>query len=250
MIAANEDRPSLDASGDIPLYRQLYQILRSQIMSGELHPGKQLPSERQLAARYGISRYTVRKATERLLDEGLAYRQRGSGIYVTAFGENPGLHLLGFSEEMERYGLACRNRVEQAETIEANDELAMHLILDRGDPVYALKRVRLMHGNPIGIEQAYLPLDYLPELPNYDFSQVSLYQTLEQEMGIQIDHAEQAIRARPATPEERELLDMEAPGAVLELERETFDKSARVIEYCVCVYHSERYTLSVYLSRH
>ncbi len=219
-------------------------------MSGELHPGKQLPSERQLAARYGISRYTVRKATERLLNEGLAYRQRGSGIYVTAFGKNLGSHLLGFSEEMERYGLSCRNRVERAETIEANDELAMHLILDRGDPVYALKRVRLMYGNPIGIEQAYLPLDYLPDLPNYDFSQRSLYQTLEREMGIQIDHAEQAIRARRATPEERDLLDMEDPSAVLELERETFDNCAHVIEYCICVYHPEQYTLSVYLSRH
>lgn len=249
MSTANDDKQGLDASSDIPLYRQLYRVLQSKIKNSELRPNDKIPSERSLAATYGISRYTVRKAIDLLLAEGLAYRQHGRGIYVSPVHINNKLKLTGFSEQMERYGIPHESQVACAQEIKADEDIAGHLDIDAGDTVYALKRIRLLGGKPLGVEWAYLPLDYLSGLTNYDFSEVSLYETLEKELGIQLDHAEQTIRAREATPEELGLLNLENPGVVLELQRETYDEFARVIEYCLSAYHPERYTLTVFLSR-
>lgn len=244
------DKPKLDASSNLPLYHQLYHVLRNRIMSGDLQPNDQLPSERDLAATYGISRQTAHKAVGLLLSEGLVYRQCGKGVYVSPIGGELSLHLLSFSEQMKRYGLPSKSRMIAASTRPADDHLAGHLNLDVGAPVYALQRVRLLEETPLAVEWSYLPLECLPNLPDYDFSNVSLYKTLEKELDVQLDHAEQSIRARIATTEEAKLLELEKPGVVLELERETYDSFARVIEYCLCAYHPERYTLTVSLSRH
>ncbi len=249
-IIEHVDSRALDASSDVPLYSQLYRLLREQILSGMLHPGEQLPSERQIAATFGISRNTVRNATDLLLKENLAYRQHGRGIFVSSVNRDHRLQLVSFSEDMERHGLSHSTRVEQAECIDADHELAAHLEIKEYTPVYALKRVRLMYGVPIGIEWAYLPCKYLPDLETYDFSKVSLYETLEKELEIQLDHAEQSLRARPPLPEECEVLNLSPSSAVLEIERRTYDSYARVIEYCLCVYNSERYTLQFFLNRH
>jgi len=250
MSTANDNRTGLDASSGIPLYRQLYRVLKSKIKNGKLQPNDKIPSERSLAATYGISRYTVRKAIGLLLSEGLAYRQHGRGIYVSPVHIDNALKLTGFSEQMQRFGIPHESCVECAQEIEADEDIAAHLGIDVGDAVYALKRIRLTNNKPLGIEWAYLPLDYLPNLTNYDFSEVSLYETLEKELGIHLDHAEQSIRARKANPEESEILNLQNPGVVLELQRETYDEFARVIEYSLSAYHPERYTLTVFLSRH
>src|SRR5580692_8604532 len=54
----------------MPLYRWLYEELRSAILAGRLHPGARLPATRDLAAQYGISRPTIVTAFEQLRSEG------------------------------------------------------------------------------------------------------------------------------------------------------------------------------------
>jgi DNA-binding transcriptional regulator YhcF (GntR family) len=55
---------------DIPLYRQVYQKLRSAITSGKIKAGTKLPATRTLAQTHGISRNTVLIAFEQLIGEG------------------------------------------------------------------------------------------------------------------------------------------------------------------------------------
>jgi len=73
---------ALDPSSAVPLYRQLYDELRTIILSGQLRAGARLPSTRTLAGELGIARSTVVTAFEQLLAEGyLDGRSRG-GTYV------------------------------------------------------------------------------------------------------------------------------------------------------------------------
>ena len=58
--------PMIDPSADRAVFRQLADLLRGQIESGELGPGEPLPSELRLAQEYGISRTTVRQAIAQL----------------------------------------------------------------------------------------------------------------------------------------------------------------------------------------
>ncbi len=72
----------IDHSADRAVFRQLADLLRQQIHSGELGPGDPLPSELRLVQEYGISRTTVRQAIAQLRTEGLVSVERPRGTFV------------------------------------------------------------------------------------------------------------------------------------------------------------------------
>lgn len=74
----------IDHEGETPIYLQLANILRQQILAGELLPRRPIPSKRTLTQRHGIAGVTVDKATRILKDEGLLNTVPGKGLYVRA----------------------------------------------------------------------------------------------------------------------------------------------------------------------
>lgn len=72
----------LDSSADRPLYRQLADLIRGQILAGELAGGQTLPSESALSRQYGLGRDAVRDALAVLRAEGLVTTERGRGTWV------------------------------------------------------------------------------------------------------------------------------------------------------------------------
>ncbi len=83
LCLATHDLPvSIDHEGDVPVYIQLADILRSRIESGELAPRRPVPSKRTLMQDYGVAGGTVDKAIAILRQEGLVRTVIGRGIYV------------------------------------------------------------------------------------------------------------------------------------------------------------------------
>jgi GntR family transcriptional regulator len=72
----------LDRSSFVPLYYQLQEILKEHIESGTWRPGDMLPSEPELARRYGVSRVVVRQALAILQDDRQVIRVQGRGTFV------------------------------------------------------------------------------------------------------------------------------------------------------------------------
>ena len=77
---------TVDHEGKTPVYQQIADILREAIESGEIAPGRPVPSESQLMQRYGVARLTARKAVRVLAGEGLVEVVPGRGAYVTERG--------------------------------------------------------------------------------------------------------------------------------------------------------------------
>ena len=71
---------TIDKRGIVPRYFQLKEHLKKQVVEGVLS-GK-LPSERDLARRYGLAHMTVRRAVSELVDEGFLFREVGKGTFV------------------------------------------------------------------------------------------------------------------------------------------------------------------------
>jgi GntR family transcriptional regulator len=67
-----------------PIYRQIVEQVRRLIASGQLLPGVELPSVRDIAGRHAINPMTVSRAYSLLEHEGLLERQRGKGMIVAA----------------------------------------------------------------------------------------------------------------------------------------------------------------------
>lgn len=65
-----------------PLYAQLYEAIRADILSGSLPGGEKLPSKRALAEHLSLSKITVETAYAQLLDEGYLTSRERSGYYV------------------------------------------------------------------------------------------------------------------------------------------------------------------------
>lgn len=72
----------IDTESPVPPYRQVAAFLRGRIESGDLAPGRRLPSIADLVQTYGIARTTAAKALRVLIDEGLAEVSPGMGTYV------------------------------------------------------------------------------------------------------------------------------------------------------------------------
>ena len=75
-------RTEIDPDDREPVYRQLAEILRGQILSGEIPPRRALPSKRLLVQRYEVSTRTVDSAMAVLRSEGLIATEAGKGLYV------------------------------------------------------------------------------------------------------------------------------------------------------------------------
>ena len=66
----------------LPLYIRIVEGLKEAILNGEIKEEEQLPSTTYISNRYNINIATVNKAINILVDEGLAYKKRGIGMFV------------------------------------------------------------------------------------------------------------------------------------------------------------------------
>jgi len=74
----------LDPAAHVPVYLQIAQLLRQEIMSGRWVTGDMLPSENALTGMYEVSPSSVRAAVRVLREEGLVETRRGAGTFVRA----------------------------------------------------------------------------------------------------------------------------------------------------------------------
>lgn len=74
----------LNNSSMIPIYEQLMDQIKAQILSGGLKDNESLPSVRSLSGELKISALTVKKAYDKLEEEGFVTTIHGKGTFVSA----------------------------------------------------------------------------------------------------------------------------------------------------------------------
>lgn len=79
----------LDPDDPRPSSQQIANLLRAAILTRKLSPGDRLPSQNELASRYGVARMTASAAIDLLDRERLVVRRQGSGVFVRAQTERP-----------------------------------------------------------------------------------------------------------------------------------------------------------------
>ena len=103
---------AINRQSKLPLYQQLYEVLRGNITRGEWKPGDLIPAESELIEQYGVSRITVRQVLDMLVQEGLIYRQRGRGSFVAhPTVEQVLQRLVSFTDDMRQRGFAPSTRI-------------------------------------------------------------------------------------------------------------------------------------------
>lgn len=148
----------LDRSSFVPLYYQLQELLKEQIESGVWTPGERMPSEPELARRYGVSRVVVRQALAILEDDRQVARIQGRGTFVA----QPKLDTRAGG--LARVLAAPRDRDVEIEVLEAGGSrvepsIRSGLGLDDGEPVVRLTTGMAVRGTPVAITYSFFRAD-------------------------------------------------------------------------------------------
>lgn len=240
---------TLEKDETLPLYYQLKKHILELIQRGELLPGQMLPSEREFQEMLSISRATVRQALNELVSEGYLERHQGVGTVVAHKKITPQLlKLTSFSEDMRARGFEPGSITLRVEQVFPPFRMCEVFGISREMLVRSVYRLRLANNEPVGLQRLYIP-PWIPALVDDLLHVTSYYQLLEQRFNITIDHAMETLTARNATAQEAELLKVAEGLAVLYIERTSFDKEDRAIEYVEFMYRADRYQYELRLYR-
>jgi len=234
----------------LPLWYQLGQILRSEILGGQLEAGARVPPEVELARRYGVSVVTVRQALRSLEEEALISRQRGRGTFVT-----PGPHrrkelrLMGSVESVIAQQIAEETVVLEQRVIPVPPAVAGHFGGER--EVHFFRRLRRDQGLPLNYALNYVLPEYGSQIDVKLLGRYPMLKILRDVLGVKLSHVQIAIEAQRATQEVAQPLGVDVLSPVLLFTGVVVDPRHRVVDVAQIYYRADRFafTLDLDVSR-
>ena len=222
----------MNVSSKTHLFQSIAQALRSDIAEGAYPSGRKLPTEAELAARFGVNRHTVRHALSVLTDEGLVQSRRGSGTVVVG---RPLDYPLGkrvrFHQNLAEAGRDADKRVLSLEVRDATDKDARVLKVPLGAPVCIRRGVSMADSSPVAFSESRFPEHWLPGLAAALEDSASITAALSQ-VGIDdYTRATTRVAAERATATMALHLGLSEGDPVLYTSSTNIDAKGRVVEY-------------------
>jgi len=227
-------RKVIDRDSPIPLYYQLKEIIKSRIESGELMPNDMLEPEETLCNLYNLSRNTVRKAISELKHEGLVYKIQGRGTFI----KSPKIShrfvtVVSFTEELLVREMKPSSVLLGLEIKKADGEVSEKLEIKPGDEYYAIKRLRLGDGKPLGINLSRIPVNLCFGLDKYDLTSGSLYSLIEKKYGHRIIKVVRIMETIPADIEIAKMLSIREGFPVLRIIGIAYNQDKVPLDFCI-----------------
>ncbi len=243
-------------------YQAIAADIQRSIEAGALKPNAKLPTVVELCEAYGVSKITIKRAIDLLTDKGLISSRRGSGTYVkntTELFEQTGIERIdgtadggddsfafshsdraaGFTKEHEGEGKKVSSVVYDFSIVNPPANIARHLNIQPDDFAYYHCRARCLDGEPMVIEYTYMPLELIPGLKRSQLY-VSVYDYLQNTLGLKISSFHRILRAVPATEEEAERLNTKPGVPMLEIAQVGFLDDGTPFEYSISRYEGTR----------
>lgn len=217
-------------AGPSPLFAQVRDALRAEILRGEVAPGGRLPSESALIQRFGVSRITVRQAVAELQSLGLVQTVNGKGTYVRrpdhAQAHGP---LVGVLEAMRKRGHRAHARMLSHEVVPAQALVARELEVPKGSPVGAVTVLRFRDDQPFVVGTTWSRPELAERLAGEDLSELDIMTALEDRLGVRIARTRVAVGATLAGARLARRLDYAKGAPVLRIRTTSFDHDQRPI---------------------
>jgi GntR family transcriptional regulator len=226
---------------DGPLYRQAAELLRDAIAAGAA--GTELPTEADLAQRFGVSLITIRHALRDLEAEGLI-RKRPAKTAVVA---EPGAH---------RGVVRAMNSLE--DIVDATQDARLEIIsytrrrsveaegvfgLDSGTACPCLRGRMLVREKPLSEVTIFFPPAIGSQLKREDFDDVVVFRSVERRLGIRIASARVTVAAELASARLAAALDFAEGSAVLINRMVYLDAAGRPVELTIARHRADSYRL-------
>jgi GntR family transcriptional regulator len=234
--------------------QQIASDLRAQIEDGTYGPGALLPSEPELAQKYGVSRQTARSALRALEQEGLVDVHSTRGRTVR---RKPPLRRVSstrrhdthrdsgkpeFDTEAVAQGQVPSRRMLMTGRGPVPQDIAPWLHTEPGTEAVIRKRLQLLDGVPAVISTSYYPLwvadgtslesaDALPEGPD----------NLIEQLGHRFARGAELLRARMPTPDEVRMLNLSPGVPIVQMLHIDYDADGRALQVADDLYAADRH---------
>ncbi|MGI8330158.1 GntR family transcriptional regulator [Actinomadura scrupuli] len=243
-------------------YRELADVLRDGIQRGEYPPGSTLPKQNEIAAEHDVNIKTVRQAVRLLEAEGLVTPVRRRGTVVR---QRPPMKRLGierYAKSKWKFGLVAfaadreasgrewkpTDQTQTVRKIPADTEIAEAYGIPEGAPVY--ERARLVKDGDVPthtLASYYRPEDVEgtpivdptpgPATRGGGFAVLTM-------QGLEPDTMTETFHSRMPTPEEIEQLQLPAGEPVMVLQRRTYTRDGRIVEFARGIHAASRFSWS------
>lgn len=233
-------------SETLPIWKTIAATLRAEIAGGAYPTGGRLPTEAQLASRFGVNRHTVRHALSDLIAAGELRARRGAGVFVTARSTDyPIGTRTRFHENVLASGRTPSRRMLRLETRPAMVAEAEALALPEGAAVHLAEGLSLVDGQPVALFRSAFPAARFPGLPETLSRLNSVTATLA-ELGVaDYTRAQTRITAIAADAVLALHLDLPAGAPVLHSVAVNVDPQGRPVEFGTTFFAGERVTLTI-----
>ena len=232
-MTRNQIESSVSRIQAAPLYSQLSSVFRELITQEEWPIGTAIPSEAELARKYGVSVGTTRKALETLEVGGWVTRKQGRGTFVADPSERhfirfcriffKGTHKSVFNDSIATI-LKCETRLPEKKE-------AASLQIGADEKVVQVTRRLDVLGAPFMLEKQTIPEDLISEVDKIQNLSTNLYKFLLQNYGIVVDHCAERLAAVPAPAAVSDVLRLPPSSLVLHTEQEVVDIHEKIVAY-------------------
>lgn len=216
-----------------PLWQQIRALLVRELEAGAWKPGEAIPSELELASRFGVSQGTARRAIDALADENLLVRRQGKGTFVATHTEErvsrPRFLRIRRDDGVDEYP---GSRLIDVRRAKAGAEAARLLDLKPGEGVIVMRRLLDLAGAPAVLDEITLPATLFRGLTKdrAEAYRGSMYGFFETEFGVRMLRARETLKAIAADEGAAALLGVEPGTPLLAVERVTTTYGDRPVE--------------------
>ena len=229
---------------ELPHYKRIYELLRTQIADGKYVPGDLLPSENELHRTYGIARLTAHKALCQLANDGFIVRSQGKRSKVK--GTPKGIGILSLASTTSALGSPnlTTHIVLKPELREWHDAFTFSIEpQEKAAGCIYFERLRLLDGVPVFYDITMLPNLNLPNFLKYNLENKSLFDNLRTLYQIVVTGGIQQLFAIRADKRLQDSFNVNAGHPILQLNRkiDTNRSGFHIYSQVFCV--TQRHTL-------
>jgi GntR family phosphonate transport system transcriptional regulator len=232
--------------GRSPLWTAIHDSLADQITRGHYAPGDRLPTEAQLAERFGVNRHTVRRALAGLAESGTVFARRGAGVFVR---QVPTAYPIGrrvrFHQNLLTAGRVPDRKFLHLDTRAADDAECAALQLDRPAQVHVCEGISLSDGVPLALFRSVFPAARFPRMLEELRNSQSVTAAFAAHGVMDYTRASTEVTAKIASRTRAAQLQLQQGDPVLRTVGINVDASGLPVEYGRTWFAAERVTLTL-----
>ncbi|KEI92348.1 trehalose operon repressor [Clostridium botulinum] len=223
-------------------YLTIYNEISNKIENNKIQSGEKLSSENEMMKEYNVSRDTIRKALNLLESNGYIQKVKGKGSFVLDINkfDFPVSGLTSFKELSTRMGVESNTLVKELKLIKPDNFLMKQLNLSKNDDVWKVIRVREIDNKKIILDKDFFNKKYVPLLTK-DICENSIYEYLENELGLKISFAKKEITVQQATQEDKSYLDFENYSIIVVVKNYIYLDDMSLFQYTESRHRPDRF---------